>query len=135
MCRIFRPCRGLLAERSHPLGRGYSLWRRFFLCIGNRTSNLFVTGRFRKILVEKNIRDMVTRFVHNFSFAQWMSLWFRQCGIKHEGMIWSERWGPEHLLRTESGDLKVGFMVQQLHGPEILRVKNIDEFRSLRAHV
>ena len=50
-------------------------------------------------------------------------------------MIWSERWNPENLLRTESGDLKVGFMVQKLHGPENLKMKNFGELRSLRALV
>ena len=61
--KIFGPAGGCsLSARIPPYGRGYGLWRRFFFRIGNRTSNLFVTGRFRKILVEKKIRDMVTRF-------------------------------------------------------------------------
>ena len=50
-------------------------------------------------------------------------------------MIWSERWDPEHLLRTESGKVKVGFVVQNLQGPEILKMKNFDEIRALRALV
>ena len=50
-------------------------------------------------------------------------------------MIWSERWGPENLLRTESGKVKVGFVVQNLHVPEILKMKNFDELRLLTALV
>ena len=33
-----------------------------FFVLRNRTSNTFVTGRGREILVEHEIRDMVTRF-------------------------------------------------------------------------
>ena len=39
-------------------------------------------------------------------------------------MIWSERWAPQNLLRTESGSIKVGFVVQKLHGSEILKMQN-----------
>ena len=39
-------------------------------------------------------------------------------------MIWSERWVTQHLLRTESGSIKVGFVVQKLHGSEILKVQH-----------
>ena len=39
-------------------------------------------------------------------------------------MIWSERWALQNLLRTESGGIKVGFVVQKLHGPEILKMQN-----------
>ena len=55
--------------------------------------------------------------------------------LKHSGMMWSERWSPENLLRTESGDLKVGFVVQKLHVPENLKIKIFGELRSLRALV
>ena len=55
--------------------------------------------------------------------------------LKHQGMIWSERWSPENLLRTESGKPKVGFMVQKLHGPEELKMTNVAELHSFRALV
>ena len=50
-------------------------------------------------------------------------------------MIWSERRSPENLLRTESGKVKVGFVVQKLHGSEMLKMKNFVGLRSLRALV
>ena len=50
-------------------------------------------------------------------------------------MIWSERWGPGNLLRAESGKVKVGFVVQKSHVPEILKMKNFGKLRSLRALV
>ena len=53
--------------------------------------------------------------------------------LKHEGMPWSERSSPENLLRTESCIFKVGFVVQKLHVPEMLKTKNFDELRSLSA--
>ena len=39
-------------------------------------------------------------------------------------MIWSERWGPENLFKTGSDRDKVGFVVQKLHGSEILKMQN-----------
>ena len=38
--------------------------------------------------------------------------------------MWQTGWGPENLLRTESGEGKVGFVVQKLHGSEILKMQN-----------
>ena len=55
--------------------------------------------------------------------------------LKRWGMIMSEHWGSENLLRRESGGIKVGFVVQKLHGPENLKMKNFGELRSLRALV
>ena len=60
-----RSCDGIVSKNC--------LWRRFFPCIENHTSNMFARGRFRKILVEKKIRDMVTRFGQQFLF-RWMDL-------------------------------------------------------------
>ena len=58
-----------------------------------------------------------------------------QFQVKHQGMIWSERCGPEHLLRREIGWAKVGCVVQKSHGSEILDMKHCGELRSLRALV
>ena len=55
--------------------------------------------------------------------------------LRYQGMIWSEPWSPENLLRTESGNVKVGFVVQKSHGPEKLKIKKVDELRTLRALV
>ena len=44
--------------------------------------------------------------------------------LKHQGMIWFEPWRPENLLKTESDRFKVGFVVQKLHGSEILKMQN-----------
>ena len=55
--------------------------------------------------------------------------------LKHYGMMWSERWGPQNLLRTESGKVKLGFVVQKLHDPEIVKMNNFDELRPLGALV
>ena len=53
------------APRGNFVGLKFGTWLVETIALfvsSNRTSNLFVTGRFRKILVEKKIRDMVTRF-------------------------------------------------------------------------
>ena len=39
-------------------------------------------------------------------------------------MICSERWGQENLFKTESDGIKVGFVVQKMHFPEILEMQN-----------
>lgn len=49
--------------------------------------------------------------------------------------MWSERWGPEHLLRRGRGGAKVVSTVQKLHDSEILRMKSFGDLRSLRAFV
>ena len=41
-------------------------------------------------------------------------------------MIWSEPRRPDNLLRAELGWAKDGFMVQQSHGSEMLKMKNFD---------
>ena len=49
--------------RSHPLGSTMWLVETILLAVSrNRTSNLFVTGRGREILVEETIRDTESRF-------------------------------------------------------------------------
>ena len=40
---------------------------------------------------------------------------------------------PRKLLRTESGGVKVGFVVQKLHGPEILKMQNFARRCPLRS--
>ena len=48
-------------------------------------------------------------------------------------MIWSERQVPQNLFRTESCRVKVGFVVQKLHGPEISKMQNFGQGARFRA--
>ena len=136
LSNVFRPCQGLLTERSHPACGKDMACRDDSLLYRQSYKQYFS----QKIRSQNFGRKENPRHGDTVSFITLVSLDGFRCGVvnfelTHQRMIWPELWIPENLLRTESGGRKAGFVVQKSHVSRILKMMNFGELRSLRAIV
>ena len=136
LSKFFRPCRGLLAERSHPLMEGDMACGDDSFFVSRIVQAIFLSqGAFAKFWSKRKSATWWHVLIHNLGFAGWISLGFRRCGVNTLRNDMPRALSAEDLLRTESGGVKVGFVVQNMHVLEIFKLKNFGEWHSLRALV